>query len=121
MPTTYAAGDAWPLAADHPHGLAAFCRVAIQTVSSDANITADVGCGDVNDARWNHINVRYTQTRTSINETTGAITQVTADRGCYGPHGPNYADTCTPGAQCFVDYWIPVEGHVYRTAWGTCR
>lgn len=120
MPTTYGPADAWPLPSDHPHGLAAFCHVSLDTVASETVITADLGCGDVNDARWNHINIRYEQTRTKIDSDTGAITQATADRGCYGPHGADAADSCSPGQRCYVDYWVPTQGYVYRTAWGTC-
>ncbi len=126
MPTTYGASDAWPLPTDHPHGLTAFCHVTLPTTSSkgsngvESTAQYDVGCGEVNDTRWNHLNVRYSQTRTAIDATTGEISQVTTERGCYGPHGADYVDTCVVGAGCWVDYWIPGTNTAMRSAYGKC-
>lgn len=126
MPTTYGAADAWPVPTDHPHGLSTFCHVTIPTLElkrpdgTEGTTVVDVGCGEVNDPRWNHLNIRYSQTRTRIDPDTGAISQVTSERGCYGPHGADAADTCVAGTKCYVDYWIPTSGLAMRTAWGTC-
>jgi hypothetical protein len=98
MPTTYGASDAWPLPTDHPHELTAFCRVTLPTTSSkgsngiESTSQYDVGCGEVNDT----------------------------ERGCYGPHGADYVDTCVAGAGCWVDYWIPGTNTTMRTAYGKC-
>ena len=78
-----------------------------------AYVTLDLGCGDVNDPRWGHLNVHYTQLRYQINPVTGATTVVPHTRTCYGPHGPEYEARCAVGEPCSVEFDVITPGSTY--------
>jgi len=121
LPTTISADDPWPVPIDDPHGLDRFCEVEIATVQHpDHKSLERVGCGDVNDPRFHHALVTYTQQQVTINAD-GTVVYADAGRGCYGPHGDVAAVPCKVGDPCGVTAYIyGAPSNAITTATGKC-